>query len=437
MTKELLARINQGINEYTSNNNCTIEQFAKDFVRKNAFNPGNNAFSFVEEMGWKVIDRDFLGDIIIHEFKEYDDAMERFTELYPNASKETAEFLIYEAPIDVIPNAGATSKTYVSLSGLSDADAASEIVEAGYKLIVKTITDIRNTLKDESETGYYNSVNPPTMSEAISKRMSLQKSLEARRAEYVFELLRESSDEDYLMNEKEWKEGKMAASGEKLVYPNLKKMNVNPRPQSGITYPNLLALDRFLSTELGTTVGLVLAKVHPILAGSFGANPAVRESISGSVVQSEDVPFNFGKHLGSNLLEMIHEMAHKGFDFQPIFDSKIGGNCIGLVRLSDVANLMSNESFELRKDSTVADLENYGPEGLILPPPPQIDASVDISIAGNMLNHGIEAVIVKFDPEHWFGSNAELDLIKQTIQPGYHILTPHDIIAYRLLGLRE
>ncbi len=30
------------------------------------------------------------------------------------------------------------------------------------------------------------------------------------------------------MNEKNGKREKMAASGEKLVYPNLKKMNVNP-----------------------------------------------------------------------------------------------------------------------------------------------------------------------------------------------------------------
>jgi hypothetical protein len=69
---------------------------------------------------------------------------------------------------------------------------------------------------------------------------------------------------------------------------------------------------------------------------------------------------------------------------------------------------------------------------LILPPPPQIDASSDLSIAGGILKHGIEAIIVKFDPENWSRGESELDVIKETLMPGYHIMTSHDIIAYRL-----
>ena len=78
---------------------------------------------------------------------------------------------------------------------------------------------------------------------------------------------------------------------------------------------------------------------------------------------------------------------------------------------------------------------------LILPPPPQIDASSDLSIAGGILKHGIEAIIVKFDPENWSQEDpivdvdtgeTKLDVIKETLMPGYHIMTSHDIIAYRL-----
>ena len=66
------------------------------------------------------------------------------------------------------------------------------------------------------------------------------------------------------------------------------------------------------------------------------------------------------------------------------------------------------------------------------PPPPQIDASVDLSVAGNILKHGNDCVIIKFDPENWLGSKTELAAIKKILEPGCHILTSHDVIAYRL-----
>jgi hypothetical protein len=104
-----------------------------------------------------------------------------------------------------------------------------------------------------------------------------------------------------------------------------------------------------------------------------------------------------------------------------------------MVKLSDVAGLMSDDSFNLRPDSTVSELQNYGPEGMILPPPPQIDASSDLSVAGNILKHGNDAIIVKFDPNNWFGNKTELEVAKKILAPGYHIMTSHDIIAYRLI----
>ena len=104
------------------------------------------------------------------------------------------------------------------------------------------------------------------------------------------------------------------------------------------------------------------------------------------------------------------------------------------MKLSDIVGLMSDMSFELRAEHTVAELLNYGSEGLIRSPPPQIDASTDLSIAGNILKHGNESLIVKFDPQNWFGSEHELEQISQIIEPGYHIMTAHDIIAYRLIN---
>ena len=94
--------------------------------------------------------------------------------------------------------------------------------------------------------------------------------------------------------------------------------------------------------------------------------------------------------------------------------------------------MLSDLSFILRDEDTVATLKSYGAEGLIRSPPPQIDASTDLSVAGNILKHGNECIIVKFDPENWFGSEGEFEEIRKILEPGYHIMTSHDIIAYRL-----
>ena len=193
----------------------------------------------------------------------------------------------------------------------------------------------------------------------------------------------------------------------------------------------MLELDRFLSGKDGVSVGMVLSKAHGVLAGNFGANPEWRESINGSPViggSAGNENFNFGKHMDSNLIEMIDEIANKGFDIQPIFDSQCGGNCVGIVKLSDIVGLMSDMSFKLNKSQTVSVLENYG---VIRPPPPQIDASTDLSVAGNILKHGNECIMVKYDPII-FRNKDEKEHVESVLEPGFHIMTAHDIIAYRL-----
>lgn len=436
MTQELLTRIRQGIVEYKMrHNNCTNLELAEDFIRKTAFSPSNNSFRLKEVNGFHVIEEDDLGEITIHEFEVMTEALEKVKELYPDGIKQDVHKLIcYSAPIKVIPHAGVQERSQTDITGFSGSDAIQAIVDAGASRIADTISDIHKILKDETETGIINNINPVTVGDAINHRMSLQEDLETTRAEAVFSLIRDSDDgEKYLVKEAVWRSQNMATSGEALIYPDPKKMSIDVSSPKKIQYSTLLALDRFLSNEMGVSVATVLAKVHPILAKAFDANTEWRPSLSGSPECSEDGEFSFGKHLASNLREMIHEMAHSGFDIQPIFDKTIGGNCIGMVKLSDVAGLMSDDSFNLRPDSTVSELQNYGPEGMILPPPPQIDASSDLSVAGNILKHGNDAIIVKFDPNNWFGNKTELEAAKEILAPGYHIMTSHDIIAYRLL----
>ena len=439
MTEELLTRIRKGILDYQAKHGCTKEELAEHFVRSIAFSPNNTSFKLAEIKGWKVLEEDDIGDIIIHECHTKEEAQQKFDKFYPDgATKEASGYLMYEASIELIPKAGTQARSQIDLSEKSESDAIDEIVKIGAPRIADHISGILKTLKDEDETGIMNNVNPKNISEAVAKRVTLQKSLEERRAEAVFGLLRgPSGKEKYIVPEDSWQNQQMANKGEKIVYPNLAKMQVEPTVRKSIGYSLLLELDRFLSGKLGVSVGMVLANVHPELAKNFGANPKWRDSISGSPnteVLSEGEEFNFGKHLGSNLIEMIDEMANKGFDVQPIFDARRGGNCIGVVKLSDIVGLMSDMSFELRAEHTVSELLNYGTEGLIRSPPPQIDASTDLSIAGNILKHGNESLIVKFDPQNWFGSEHELEQISQIIEPGYHIMTAHDIIAFRLLS---
>ena len=412
MTEELMARIHKGIQEYTVRHNCTIKELAEHFVRKTAFSTSNNHFKIRETLGYHVIEEG-LDEPEIHHFATEEEAMEMVEQLYPNGlDKKALKYICYEAPNFFTPTAGNHEASSTELSNMSDSDAEQEIVDAGALRIAVSISDINRIIDGEETSGYLNSINHLTMEAAINHRSNLQTKLEVTRAENVFKILKDGKS---LHGEKSWYEEN------NTPYPSIKS-DILVTSAKKIQYSTLLALDRFLSNKSGVTVGHVLVNAHAILAPNFNEG-AKREALSGKNSNT------FGRHLGSDLFEMVNDMACKGFDIQPIFNHE-DGQCIGMVKLSDVAGLMSDDSYMLRPGATVSDLKNHN---LILPPPPQIDASSDLSIAGGILKHGIEAIIVKFDPENWSQGESELDVIKETLMPGYHIMTSHDIIAYRLM----
>jgi len=428
---ELISRISVRLEQYKKRHEIkTNFEVAENFIRHIAFNPNNKAFRLNEIQGWKVIEQDEFDpdNIEIHKFHAEADAKKKFEELYENgADKSAMKYLIYEATIDVSPAAGVKKGEQTDLSNMSESDALEEIIKKGAKNFEEQITSINNALKDEEKTGVMNSSNPTSLKDAIDGRLKLQERLEKIRAKHTFELLRDNENgEKYLVKQKSWSDQNMRTAGEKYEYPNPSKDIVKVTKSVSIGYSRLLEFDRFLSDDLDVSAGMALSLVHPRLAKSMGADPKWRKSLSGTV-DSEEV--DFGRHLGSNLKEMIHEMAHKGYDSQLIFKREKGSDCIGLVRLSDVTGLMSDNSYILRDESTVSDLKSLN---LMRPPPVQIDASQDLSIAGNILKHGNDCVIIKFDPENWAGSEREKIAIKKIIEPGYHILTSHDVIAYRL-----
>jgi hypothetical protein len=411
MTEELMARIHKGIQEYTKRHNCTIKELAEDFVRKTAFSTSNNSFKIRETKGYHVIEEG-IDEPVIHHFETEEEAMKKVDQLYPNGlDKKALKYICYEAANSFRPTAGSHESSSTDLSSMSNSDAEKEIVEAGAARIADSISDINRIIEGEETSGYLNTVNHLTMEAAINHRSKLQTKLEIARAENVFTILK---DGKFLQDEKSWYEEN------NTDYPSIKS-DISVSSAKKIQYSTLLALDRFLSNESGVTVAHVLVTAHAILAPNFNEG-AKREALSGKNSNT------FGRHLRSDLFEMVDDMARKGFDVQPIFDHE-DGQCIGMVKLNDVAGLMSDDSYILRPGATVSDLKNHN---LILPPPPQIDASSDLSIAGGILKHGIEAIIVKFDPENWSRGESELDVIKETLMPGYHIMTSHDIIAYRL-----
>ncbi len=434
MTEELLTRIRKAIIDYKTKHGIRSNLVvAKQFIRSNAFGSySNKTFKLKPKLSWKVLEEDDFGDIIIHDFESEEEAQEKFDEIYVNgANAKAKKHLMYQAPVEYVPYAGDES-----LVGMTDAEAIDYLVHetTEAKNIEQTLSDITSILKDESETGLINNVNPESISDAIDKRKDIQRELEQERARTLFNLLREeeNSGQLYILPKTSWTNQNMAQKkGGKLKYPDPEKMIITPQKHTDPRYFRLLELDRFLSGKDGVSVGMVLSKAHGVLAGNFGANPEWRESINGSPVIGGSAGienFNFGKHMDSNLIEMIDEMANKGFDIQPIFDSQCGGNCVGIVKLSDIVGLMSDMSFKLNKSQTVSVLENYG---VIRPPPPQIDASTDLSVAGNILKHGNECIMVKYDPII-FRNKDEKEHVESVLEPGFHIMTAHDIIAYRL-----
>jgi hypothetical protein len=425
MTEELMVRILMGIENYKRVNggpaSMTDLQFAENFIRATAFSPSNSGFRFRSIRGWRIVEinDDFEGPpFTLHDADSKEEAEKKLQEIYPGGvGEELLPYLCYETDIEFQPVVGVKEKSQVSLSEMSDQDAINQIVLNHATNITATMTDIKNHIKGAKETGHLNETNPKTLKSAIKQVENLQLELEEKRAEQLQELVVNRGGKRHLLTKKEW------TSSEVQDYPDLSTKIEIAKPKN-IQYSVLLALDRFLSNSLGVSVASVLAKVHPILAPNFGENPKLRPSLGG--VGSGTI----GRTMDSNLIEMMSDMATKGFDVQPIFGPF--GKCIGIVRLNDVAGLLaSDSSFEIRPGDNISRL-NDSDLKLILPPPPEIDGTADLSIAGGILKHGTQAVMVNFQPDSWVGKDSELKEAKEVLAPGLHIMTSHDIIAYRL-----
>ena len=449
MSEELITRIRKGLERYRRENNIkSNKKVAAEFLRKMAFSPGNSAFKLVEVNGWSVVSFDTMEDeIIVDRFLEKSEAEERFVELYPNgAEPEAKEFLMYEAPLRYNAWAGKPfGKKSTLLTGLSDSEAREKIVEAGAENFINQITKILDFTRDEEFTGIRNGVNPLSVKDAMKARSDLQEKREKARARKLFRLLEErhGSEELYIKDEKSFLDQNI---NEKV--PKLSVKDIEIKSGTSIGYHQLLEFDRFLSGDHDVSVGLVLCKSHEILAPKFDANPKFRPSLSGPLLKMSNLSIVDGsiknkmedefsltrRHLKSDLREMVDEMANKGFDVQPIFEDEVGGECIGVVNISDIAGIMADRNFNLDEGMVVGDLNKIKgiEDGFIQPPPVVIDASKDVSVAANILKHGNELILIKFDPENWHRSESEKSEILEILQPGYHIFVAHDLITYRL-----
>ncbi len=408
MTKELLTRVYQGIRNYDG----TDKKLAEDFLRANIFSTLNNAFRLDPISGWHVLDIDDFDGSSIHFFETEEKAKNKVEQLYGSCSDEFLSLMCYAGDIGYNAKAGKKNPGI----NIDENDATEKLMEKGVSNITATLTKIKNSQKGELETGLIEVFNPSTLEEAKNKRIDLIKKLGSRRGDEISKLLIRDRVNTRLKTEPEWIDESSSP------YPSFEDMALKIS-KPAFDYSTLLALDRFLSVSLESPIAYVLAKVHPILAESYGEYTTIRPIIGG------EGSGPIGRTLNSNLKEVMSDMAIKGFDMQPIFDDS--GKCIASVRLQDVAGFITSpRGMNISDDTKIKYLEDCN---LLLPPPPQLGGETDLSIAAAMLQHGAEAVLVYFDPNNWFSDKRKLEETQKVLNPGLHIMTSHDVVAFQLM----
>ena len=410
MTKELLARVYQGIRNYSGSD----KDLAEDFIRNNLFSTFNSAFQLEAISGWHVLELNDFEDSVVHLCETEEQANRIVKEIYGHCEPKFITIICYRGDIGYEAKAGKKSKSRVQIN---EGNARELLIEKGVKNITATLTKIKNSQKSELETGIIKSNNPNSIEEAKKKRLDLLKELGLKRGEQIEKLVVDDGGNKRLMSESEW--DKISAE----PYPSFNKMKTEIDSME-IDYSTLLALDKFLSEPLDAPLAFVLAKVHSKLAVNYGENAEKRPTIGGEGSGS------IGKTLESNMISVLRDMAIKGFDMQPIFDNS--GKCIASIRLKDVAGfLTSARGRNIPHNTTIKYLLECD---LLLSPPPQLGGEADLSDAAAILSHGTEAVLVNFDPENWFGCEEKLEVALSVLTPGLHIMTSHDVITYQLLN---
>lgn len=219
-----------------------------------------------------------------------------------------------------------------------------------------------------------------------------------------------------IIPKQEWKDWKSDSSQKYPSLPNVKGVKVASDPQ----IQRILAIEAYLFHRVSEPVLVALAHAHTILG------PAMRSPGQRPSLMSGDS--FLGANEGDDMLSLIKTMATDGFDLHPVFLKT--GQCVGSVVLQDVTTfLVTNGGDSLPEKLHPSELKKIG---LLGPAPPILDALEPTHRVAEILTNGVGAILVYFDPTMW-GDHSNSEFLRETLEPGYHIVTQHDLVTRTLM----
>jgi len=129
--------------------------------------------------------------------------------------------------------------------------------------------------------------------------------------------------------------------------------------------------------------------------------------------------------------EVLNRMCEMDFTMQPIFGDD--DYCVGSISLGGASDYLMNNIIDDFAGLTLKEL----PPEFLGKAPPLLDQSELASTAARWLKGQHDAVLFRYDPELYNGTEEEQADIAEQLLPGIHIFTVHDIIQAAMAGEDE
>ena len=345
---------------------------------------------------------------LVHPHLEKKDARNHANSLYPGCTEAWLNVVCkQEKIIHWRITAG-------SRKGMDRVEAREDnLIEHGVKQIVSRISSHLNTLTSNPKPGILPYQKYGSLDEIHTKWQEPVTDYQLKYAKYVQDNHTFDESGQHRMITKKEHQASQNHEGS-LVRPKLPeiKLRTNPNPDF------VEALHSFLIPSDIPSISEVTARSHYKIAPFFKEDPNFRGSLTSSKNTTR-------AYTNSNFQETVSKMTKFGFTMQAILDSDTN-RCVGSLNLDQIVHLLSKKTRP--KNLDIEELKSFGILGAI---PPVLDGNASVSQAEALFSNGCKAILFEHFEEHDGGKDRAG---AATLEQGLHIMTPHDLVAFLILG---
>ena len=195
--------------------------------------------------------------------------------------------------------------------------------------------------------------------------------------------------------------------------PSVTKLRMSANPDF------VESLYAFLCPDTTPSISEVTARSHFHIATFFGENPNFRASLVSEMNTTR-------AFTDSNFRDTVTNMTKFGFTMQAIIDRNTN-QCVGSLNLDQMVHLLSRKKSDMPLTLDLDELKRHGILGIT---PPTLDGNAPVTQAEALFASGCKSILFDYSPP----ANQENQPPNMTqLEPGLHIMTAHDIVAYATL----